>query len=128
VTLVAAAVPDGAVRPGATVPVTLTWRADRLLDVPYTAFVHVVAADGATFVAQADGQPVGGSRPTTSWLAGEMVTDMHAVELPTDLPPGRYEIRVGMYDPSTVQNLIVTDARGERPPDARAVVGQIEVR
>ena len=29
------------------------------------------------------------------------IPDTHAIPLPPDLPPGRYEVRAGLYDPGT---------------------------
>ena len=83
VTLLSAVLPSSPIAAGSVVPITLTWRAEQLLDVPYTVFVHLVAEDGATVVAQVDGQPVGGRRPTTSWLEGEIIVARQDLAVPS---------------------------------------------
>lgn len=52
-----------------------------------------------TLVAQQDGQPVGGTRPTDGWAAGDVVADRRAIALPPDAAPGDYLLRVALYDP-----------------------------
>jgi len=86
-----------AARPGDVIGVRLVWSADVTPARPYKVFLHLLAADGQ-LVAQRDGEPGGGSRPTTSWAAGETVSDNHGLLLPAGLPPGQYELRLGLYD------------------------------
>jgi hypothetical protein len=33
--------------------------------------------------------------------------------LPAELPPGDYQVLVGMYDPATMERLPLVDARGQ---------------
>ncbi len=96
-------------RQGEAFRVAVQWRALAPLDGDKTAFVHLLTPDGR-YIAGADAPPVNGYRPTTSWQAGETVTDRKAFLLPVDLPPGSYLLEVGMYDPAT----------GERVPLGRA--------
>ena len=84
-------------RPGDVVGVRLVWSADTTPARPYKVFLHLLAADGR-LVAQRDGEPGGGSRPTTGWAAGELVVDNHGLLLPVGLPPGEYDLRLGLYD------------------------------
>ena len=49
-------------------------------------------------------------------------------KLPADLPPGRYQLEVGLYDTGTNLRLPLTDAGGARLPDDRLLIGGIEVR
>ena len=84
-------------RPGEVVQAQLVWTADATPARPYKVFLHLLAADGS-LVAQRDAEPVGGSRPVTTWTAGEEVVDNHGLLLPPDLPPGDYALRLGFYD------------------------------
>lgn len=84
-------------RPGDVVGVRLVWSADATPARATKVFLHLLAADGR-LVAQRDGEPGGGQRPTTSWAAGEAIRDNHGLLLPPDLPPGQYELRLGLYD------------------------------
>jgi hypothetical protein len=86
-----------AARPGGVVGVRLVWSADAATARPYKVFLHLLAADGR-LVAQRDGEPGGGSRPTTGWAAGEVVVDNHGLLLTDDLPHGEYTLRLGLYD------------------------------
>ncbi len=84
-------------RPGDVVQARLVWSADATPARPYKVFLHLLG-DGAQPVAQRDGEPGGGLRPTTTWAAGEAVVDNHGLLLPGDLPPGEYTLRLGLYD------------------------------
>lgn len=84
-------------RPGDVVQVQLVWSADRTPARSYKIFLHLLDSAG-NLVAQRDGEPGGGLRPTTGWEPGEQVTDNHGLLLPLDLPPGVYSLRLGLYD------------------------------
>jgi hypothetical protein len=103
--------------PGDILQVTLFWRTDAPLAERYSVFIHVYADPAAPPVAQQDGEPGGGLRPTVDWSAGERVADNHGVLLPADLPPGVYTVQVGLYNPFTGARLPVTvggQAAGDR--------------
>jgi hypothetical protein len=85
-------------------PLTLIWQTQAELLTSYHVFVHLVNA-GGVIVAQSDGEPAGWSRPTTGWIPGEYIVDDHTLTLPPDLPPGEYQLRLGLYDPATKQRM-----------------------
>ncbi len=76
--------------------VTLVWRALAPMDRDYTVFVHMVDSDGR-LVAQHDGPPAEGARPTSGWLSGEEIVDRHLIRFPEGLAPGPYRLLVGLY-------------------------------
>lgn len=83
-------------RAGTPFTVTLYWRAGETGDAPYTVFVHVTPPDApAPLVAQHDGWPVLGAKPTYTWVAGEIIADAHPLP---GIPAGTYHLRVGLYD------------------------------
>ena len=43
------------------------------------------------------------SRTTNRWLADELVDSLHFLEVPLDLPPGDYELRLVVYDFETLK-------------------------
>ena len=88
----------------ARVNVTLLWRA--LAEVPesYTVFVHLLG-DHGRLIAQHDGWPVAGTRPTLTWSPGERLLDLHPVVVPHDLSVGGGTLLVGMYHSTTLQRL-----------------------
>jgi hypothetical protein len=92
------------VLPGEAALVQLRW--DVLQEVTQRLKVSVQLLDAANqVVAQRDGEPVGGSRPTDTWQAGEQVTDNYALPLPLGTPPGDYRLVVALYDAQTGQRL-----------------------
>ena len=97
VALLGADLPTHSLSPGSVLHLTFYWQALNEMDVSYTVFVHLLGSDGQVLT-QGNGEPVAGGRPTTSWVAGEYITDPHEMLLPLDLPPGGYVIEVGMYD------------------------------
>ena len=110
----------GLPRPGETLALTLHWRAaGPAIPLNYHVFVHLLdAADN--IVAQGDGPPLYGARPTAGWRPGEVLADEHLLLLPADLPPGEYTILLGFYDPDTFARLPATIAGQPQPDDAVA--------
>lgn len=90
--------------PGRPYPVTLYWRVRGETEQSYAVFVHLINEDGQ-IIAQHDGSPGEGTLPTNIWVAGEIIRDPHAIMLPAELPPGRYMLRVGIYDPISGERL-----------------------
>lgn len=82
--------------PGSELALTLRWASLGPTNRAYTRFVHLVGPDGA-LVAQQDAPPLGGFAPTDLWAAGQQITEEVALSLPADLPPGDYQVRVGLY-------------------------------
>jgi hypothetical protein len=108
----------GPLHPGDTLSLTIYWQPNVVPSEDYVVFVHVLDANGA-LVAQHDGEPVAGSRPATTWLAGETIADRHAIVLPRDLPAGIYTVQAGLtprWQPN--QRLAVTGADAQPAGDA----------
>ncbi len=106
---------DSEISPGQTVDVTLYWKAQSRPRADYTVFVHL-GAPFAPPTAQDDGQPRGGTYPTSFWDAGEVVIDTHTIRLPDSLAAGDYPLVAGMYLFETGGRLPAFDARGKRFP------------
>jgi hypothetical protein len=102
-------------QPGQALPLVLDWQALSYGSREAVVFVHLVDWDD-TRHAQDDGPPLGGLQPMTHWVPGEVLPDRHVLALPPDLPPGRYQILVGMYDAETGDRL---PARAEEPGRVR---------
>ncbi len=73
--------------------ITLYWQSLKTISTKLTVFVHTLDNNGLLV----NGHDAALQRPTTSWLPGEVITDIHPIVI-TD----RFEI--GLYDP-------ITDAR-----------------
>lgn len=112
-------------RSDGVVPVRLTWRTDRALNVRYKAFVHI-GADDAPPIAQSDSEPQAGYAPTNAWPPGAEILDERGAWLRADAPAGRWGVFVGLYDAATGERL------GERvrigvidSPRGRGAVSQV---
>jgi hypothetical protein len=90
--------------------VTLRWSALDYVAEDYTVFVHLVAPqEGDRIISQGDGPPLDGRWPTSLWLPGLSLDDEHRVPLDSGLPPGGYDLLVGLYDPQTDRRLPLAD-------------------
>lgn len=96
--------------------VTLYWQALRRMDTSYKFFLHVIDLSTGDPIAQIDYLPDNWSYPTNWWEADEYIRDAVSIPL-SELPPGSYEIRLGIYDPDSGERLIVTTADGMAVPD-----------
>ncbi|MFO7540451.1 MAG: hypothetical protein R6X32_20620, partial [Chloroflexota bacterium] len=111
------------VEPGAVLPLTLYWRGQsEAIEDNYLVFIHIVDNTGA-IVAQGDGPPVNGFRPTSSWRLGEALVDERAIWLPPDLAVAEYDIYLGLYRPDTGERLPVFQ-EGIMQPDGRLWLGR----
>lgn len=82
--------------PGGMVYVDLRWKTLGAVDTDYTVFAHLLDGKGDK-VAQHDGAPDFGLRPTTTWRSGEVVEDRIALLVPATAPLGTYQVVVGLY-------------------------------
>ena len=91
-------------RPGEVVYLQLWWASESAVERDWTIFTHVLGPqrpDGSPVWAGHDSQPGLGSVPTSTWEPGELILDEHQLQLPPDMPPGKYALEVGLYDQST---------------------------
>jgi hypothetical protein len=121
--LISCAFQPAPLAPTAVLHVSLSWRSLHPAGGDYTVFVHLTDESGQVW-AQHDGQPVGGSHPTSSWQPREEITDHHGLALPADVPPGEYRLEVGLYDAATGQRLLVQTGEGIASSD-RVLVGPV---
>ena len=106
---------DGIILSHATVPevvslrepleFTLYWESETAVAADYTVFVHLLTAEGE-FVTGQDGQPLAGIYPTSFWEPGELIVDGRSWF--PDVPPGAYQMQVGLYLLATGERLPVT--------------------
>lgn len=89
---------EGPARPGADLPVTLTWNSLEHVPRSWTVLVEILGPDGLA-VAQSISRPRGGAFPFTHWTPGDWVEDRHLIAIPADLPPGDYRLQLFLYRP-----------------------------
>ncbi len=98
--------------PGDVVQVRLRWRALAAMSRRYKVFLQLLAP-GDRLIAQRDTEPVGGTRPTTTWQPDEIVEDNYGLLIPLATPPGEYRLIAGMYDAETGERLPVRQGNRE---------------
>jgi len=98
--LVGFSLPSAEVRSGEPIQLTLYWEALQTPGQGYQVFTHLLSSDGR-LIAQHDGAPAGGTRPTDGWAQGESVIDLHPMVFLESDYIGEATIAVGMYDPAT---------------------------
>ena len=100
--------------------IDLRWQTDGSAQGDAKIFLHVLDADGA-IVAQVDERPGRGSLPPGNWLPGGLPETLSIT-----IPPGSYQVVMGLYDPATGDRFEAQSANVEQ--DNRVTLGQVEVR
>ena len=95
---------QGLLAAGDTLMVGLLWRPLRTPDRRLKVSVQMLDPRDQVVV-QHDGEPAGGSMPTTDWQIDEIVVDNHGLNLPVGTPPGDYRLVVAVYDAETGSRL-----------------------
>jgi hypothetical protein len=116
--LAAVAIP-GEITAGMPFTYTLYWSSRARVPADYQVFVHLLAADG-TSAAGNDGPPRQGLYSTTFWSPGEIIADTRTWQL--DVPPGTYQIEVGLYRLDTAERLALPDGQ------SRVLLDQVIVK
>jgi len=113
------------VKPGGVLHLTLYWQARGEIKGWYKVFTHLL--DGQDRIwAQKDSVPVGGTRPTTGWVKGEIIVDEYQLVVDPDAPDGDYILEVGMYEEGTGRRLRVLNERGQTVGD-RVLLEKVRV-
>jgi hypothetical protein len=100
IALIGVDLPPSSLHPGQVLSYNLHWQALTAIPQNYTVFTHLLDAAG-TIRAQLDNPPQQGQYPTSWWDPGEIIVDPYTLPLPSDLAPGSYTLRVGLYQPET---------------------------
>ena len=109
--------------PAQPLTVTLVWQAIAPLPTSYSVFVHLLDRDGR-LLSQSDAIPAG-DYPTTRWLPGEVVIDIHTLPPPVPNAPGPYRLVAGLYDPVSDQRLQAFTADQQLIPDGAIPLGEV---
>jgi hypothetical protein len=100
------------------------WRSFRNLKTGWHGFLHVIGSDGRT-VYQQDHWPLGVHVPTNQWKPGEIIREQYILVLPEALPAGKYQLRLGWYDPLRQYRLPILDPVASDGQE-RATVAEVE--
>lgn len=116
---------DAALQPGATLDLTLHWRAERRITRDYMVTLQLIDDDHRV-LAQADGPPIDGQLMTSQWQAGMTIAQPLSLRLPPTLPESRVRLLVALYDPATpTDRLPIRLPDGEIRPEG--VFGPVRV-
>ncbi len=97
------------VSPGDTIILWVYWRNIQPSTTAYRAFIHL----GENPIwAQQDDDPAC-RLPTSVWRAGQLTRGQFRLVVPRGIPIGRYPLSLGLYDPVTMERLIVIDEHGQ---------------
>jgi hypothetical protein len=91
---------DRSTAPGVTL-LSLCWQSVKSVEIDYTVFVHAIDSRGA--LSNDDSQPQGGDSPTSVWLIGDQIKDIHR------LPADAKQISIGLYRLDTSERLTVDE-------------------
>jgi hypothetical protein len=121
----------GPFKSGETMPLTLFWQS--LADQPGPLTVSIQLKDKMGQPVVIHEQPP--LRPTTNWSNGTLLRDPHEVSLPPTLPPGTYQLVVGLLTPEQTlldvsgekQVLLTTITTVDRPHNFERPEPQVEL-
>jgi hypothetical protein len=105
-------VENSPVHPGEWLPVTLYWQAVKPIDKNYSAFVHLLTAEGK--IGESNTYPDGGNWPTSLLEPGKVLADTHYVSIsPGSKPPAVIRLALGIFefeDPARAAKIAVNPA------------------
>lgn len=119
------ALEHGAVRAGATVPLTVEWEAVGPIPLDWRQVTFLRDASGQV-VDQTERSLGGGSGGTSTWAPGRWVFRTSGLPIPPKTPPGTYTLGVGLYDSKSRRMATVTAGVGVGGEEVR--LGTIQVR
>jgi len=101
-------------QPGFVLEFTLYWMSVHPTSADYVVEAQLVPPDGGEAVATHESQPDTGSKPTSTW-EGEMqfIPDQHLFVIPSEVPPGTYDLQIALYDAQTGERLPVIGVDGQ---------------
>jgi hypothetical protein len=108
------------------IEVRLRWQVRSTPPIAPRVFVHLYDGSG-NLIAQHDGPPAGGFVPWAATAAGDVVLDVHQIDIPAAVAAGVYRLATGLYDPATGTRLEAYHG-GERLDDDLYFLGDLEIR
>jgi hypothetical protein len=108
--------------------VTLNWQTDGSAEGDYKVFVHLYDNIDDAPIAQKDMYPGNGTLPPGNWLPGTRPDTI--IVNTTGVPPGKYQVAIGFYNPYTLDRLMPTAVANSVWVDEnsrRLFIGEIEI-
>jgi len=104
-----------------TLFVEIAWQAVESIPQDYITFVHVLDSE-MHLIAQQDRPPLGGYRPTTSWVPGEIVVDRFAFPL-SGKQLAEAQVMIGWYEWPSLERLPVRNEIGKSVEGNALLIG-----
>ncbi|MCB9076487.1 MAG: hypothetical protein H6631_02745 [Anaerolineaceae bacterium] len=98
------------IKTGTRVPITFYWETLLPPDQNLNLFIHLIDPTTQIQAAGFDGPPY---FPTRYWQPGNTLIDARLLDIPADLPPGTYEMRIGWYNLDDFARLPLLDGEGD---------------
>jgi len=119
------------IKRGGPLQVKLYWQTPVKLKERYTVFVQLVGTQynsktNGPLWAGHDSEPLDGGYPTMQWFVDVPIADPHLLAIPSDAPPGDYELWAGMYTQPDIKRLPVYDRQGNLVGD-HVVLGKVNI-
>jgi hypothetical protein len=100
---------------GDTLRVTLWWKSLAAAQPDDTIFIHLAGPNG--LVAQSDGDSLDQLIPLTHWRPGDLIEDVHTIQLPPQIPLADLSLKVGLYNRASGRRLAAQQTDGAPAPD-----------
>ena len=107
-------------RPGDQLRLRIYWRARQTVEINFSSFLHL--SSGGPPHAQIDKLHPGGRAISEWWSPDGYILDTYDLRLPSDLPPGDYQLIVGLY---TCELMPADDCGNGYRPTVRDPAGDI---
>ena len=120
-----ARLPDYEQQPGWSVPVQVRWRALQAAPNDVTLSVQLLD-EGGNWLAGSDGAP-SFELPPQHWRDGDQLHAIRWLNLPPDLPAGRYQVVITLYHAQDLSRIPATAINGEPLANNAWPVAQITV-
>lgn len=125
---VLSATAPNALHAGDTLTATIVWRVNTPTQKTLSSFVHVLN-DKGELVAQSQSPALTTRYPTPVWSTGEIIIGNVTVDLPKELPTGRYTLNYGMYALDTVERQKIDTLVGATPAKDNLIpLGTLQVQ
>jgi len=96
------------IEPPGHLRLTLFWQALNKVDTNYHVRLRLVGESGHVWLEEEGRHPVNGYYPTVAWRPEEIVPDFHELAISKALPPGAYELEVGLFPPFSQESILIT--------------------
>ena len=91
----------------------LFWETGEGVASDWITYIHMTDPQGE-LVAQFDGPPLAGLLPTSQWKSNSLYIDRRKLEVPSNLAPGDYLLRIGLYSFESGERLAFQPEDGEQ--------------